>query len=266
MQRKQGFTLIELLVVIAIIAILAAILFPVFQKVRENARRASCQSNMKQLGIGVLQYVQDADESYTAQGVPNPGNNWGYQQTWIYEVQPYLKSYDVFRCPDDSHIPAAGTGPAFTYVANGAIAYGNGGWQLIGVINESRDWFNSAPRSAASINFPSDTILLTERVKMPVSNQSPDGAFSPWDTVVVGPEGSEGNQGLPGEDAVWSPPNAASNGSIAALHNGFANFAFTDGHVKSMRPSATVDTSNSTYSTGALGSKFFKLWDATRQQ
>ena len=262
MQRKQGFTLIELLVVIAIIAILAAILFPVFQKVRENARRTSCQSNMKQLSIGLIQYVQDADERYVAQGVPNAGNNWGYQLTWIYALQPYLKDYNVLRCPDDSHIPADGTGPMFSYVANGAIAYDNG-WKLIGVINESRDWFDSSPRSASAIGRPSETILLTERVKMP-TGQSPDGAFSPWDTVVVGPEGSEGSKGLPGQDPVWSPPNPASNGSVAVLHNDRTNFAFTDGHVKALRPTETVDMTP-TNSTGAAGSNFFKMWDATRQ-
>src|SRR5471030_86040 len=76
---RRGFTLIELLVVIAIIAILASILFPVFARARENARRASCMSNLKQLGLGYLQYAQDYDESFPG-GLSVPtANSWGFE-------------------------------------------------------------------------------------------------------------------------------------------------------------------------------------------
>ena len=96
-RKSSGFTLIELLVVIAIIAILAAILFPVFQKVRENARRTACLSNQKQIGLGVLQYNQDFDEKYIA-GIEKYGRGSG----WAGQLYPYVKSTGVFRCPDDS--------------------------------------------------------------------------------------------------------------------------------------------------------------------
>lgn len=96
--RNNAFTLIELLVVIAIIAILAAILFPVFARARENARRSSCQSNLKQIGLGLLQYTQDYDEMTVPINAPVSG---GYL-TWIDLVQPYMKSIQVFNCPSDS--------------------------------------------------------------------------------------------------------------------------------------------------------------------
>ena len=95
----RGFTLIELLVVIAIIAILAAILFPAFARARENARRASCMSNLKQMGLGVMQYVQDYDEKYP----PCAANNTRTDGKFLYHrLDPYIKSAQVFVCPSDA--------------------------------------------------------------------------------------------------------------------------------------------------------------------
>ena len=98
-QQKRGFTLIELLVVIAIIAILAAILFPAFARARENARRASCQSNLKQIGLGILQYTQDYDEKYPIQETVVTTDE---QTRWAYAIQPYVKSEQLFQCPSES--------------------------------------------------------------------------------------------------------------------------------------------------------------------
>jgi prepilin-type N-terminal cleavage/methylation domain-containing protein/prepilin-type processing-associated H-X9-DG protein len=108
-RQNAAFTLIELLVVIAIIAILASILFPVFGRARENARRSSCQSNMKQMGLGIMQYVQDFDEKYP-QGYwykDNLGDTQGYVH-WSGATRPYVKSEQLFVCPSD---PSGGLPP-----------------------------------------------------------------------------------------------------------------------------------------------------------
>ena len=97
---KKGFTLIELLVVIAIIAILAAILFPVFAKAREKARQSSCLSNVKQLGLGMIQYAQDYDEMLPRTAIQVPTGYYGWE-TLIY---PYVKNDQLFVCPSRTTI------------------------------------------------------------------------------------------------------------------------------------------------------------------
>ena len=92
--NQKGFTLIELLVVIAIIAILAAILFPAFAKARESARRISCVNNLKQIGMGFMQYAVEYDEKFPARVFGSVG--------WMQQLDPYIKSYQVFQCPSES--------------------------------------------------------------------------------------------------------------------------------------------------------------------
>ena len=106
---RPGFTLIELLVVIAIIAILAAILFPAFARARENARRASCMSNMKQLGLGIIQYTQDYDEMYPIGSHSLYSSNTYYDAIgWGGQIYSYVKSAQIYQCPSDTTTAPAG--------------------------------------------------------------------------------------------------------------------------------------------------------------
>jgi prepilin-type N-terminal cleavage/methylation domain-containing protein len=115
---RRGFTLIELLVVIAIIAILAAILFPVFARAREKARMTSCLSNLKQIGLGLMMYVQDYDESWPSMWVFGDCSDYGNSPWWCLGqyggiaqlMQPYVKNHQLFWCPSDSNGPS--TDPA----------------------------------------------------------------------------------------------------------------------------------------------------------
>lgn len=98
---RRAFTLIELLVIIAIIALLAAILFPVFSLARENARRSTCTSNQKQIGLALLQYAQDNDQRFPLLGAAGPPQIPGWSST----IQPYVKSWQMFQCPSEPKKP-----------------------------------------------------------------------------------------------------------------------------------------------------------------
>jgi len=201
MKRRSGFTLIELLVVIAIIAILAAILFPVFARARENARKASCMSNVKQLAVGVTMYLQDYDETFFPRfhdTIDAMGVRWypvSSQPTYF--LEPYVKNDKVFKCPSIS--------------LNWATCYGYNG--------------NLGPSVTLSrVEQVSDLVVLGD-----------DQFGSGW---YYSPSGGTGNWGAnfcktPGTGAAgiqWGV-NAP-----YGRHSEGVNVAFADGHTKWIKP------------------------------
>lgn len=181
--KKRGFTLIELLVVIAIIAILAAILFPVFARAREKARQTSCLSNLKQLGLAVQMYTQDYDETYcmSVYGVP-PNRIFTFYDAHL----PYMKNVQIFQCPSD---PRRNDLVTF-FGAFGLVTMGNFRYtSYMGnyAVFEDGDLFGmlptTTPISEAEIPFPAfNTVFydgwLTPTFNSPVTNVHNDGVNS----------------------------------------------------------------------------------------
>ena len=281
MKNKLAFTLIELLVVIAIIAILAAILFPVFAQAKAAAKKTQSLSNVKQLGLASLMYAGDFDDNYVAEGEAGPDNNWGWQMTWQMLTFPYMKSYGILLDPTDSHKNDRNfdTGPMFSYPGNGIFAAKCSpnwqGWGMVGVIQSNRSWTNdyNSPRSATGIALPTETILFATRFKMSKDSWMQggiDGVFSPWAATLLNADGVDAGNSLPGQkNGLWSAPDASYDGVIYNGYGGQSPFAFTDGHAKSMRPTQTVDISKGITAGGAGGcleSGFLKMWDSTRTQ
>ncbi|MGC4047311.1 MAG: DUF1559 domain-containing protein [Armatimonas sp.] len=280
MRRNSAFTLIELLVVIAIIAILAAILFPVFAQAREKARQTSCLSNLKQIGTATMMYVQDYDEQFyphrfNCGGATCPQYLNGATQTtdslilgggalqryyWVYLLQPYVKNFQLFKCPSNpsAFIPGQ-TALAPNCAAAGCSGNGYGGQNSYG---HNDAWMSPAgpfadpngnPQSVAQagVSRPAGTILVTDAtyygVVPDIMNQSgllQTGKFSAAElgaiqTYVNGQGAQYQNYWMNIGNSNWSysggtvtPAQALVKGK--GRHNGVINAIFVDGHAKAV--------------------------------
>lgn len=229
MKNRSGFTLIELLVVIAIIAILAAILFPVFAKAREKARQISCASNEKQLGLAFTQYSQDFDEQYPC---PLSGMSAGALrgwtgEGWAGELYPYIKSKKVFICPDDPNL-------------NSYVSYA---YNTAFVISSA-----DVPQTVtlAQLNSPAKTVMLVEcsntyyRCDVSQVNEQNDPITNGTNTsgwncnLTTGYLGADTNEYMTSNQ--WGTAQIGYGNqqlySPFGIHTNGTNFLFADGHVK----------------------------------
>jgi prepilin-type processing-associated H-X9-DG protein len=272
----------------------------VFAQAREKARQATCLSNLKQLALGVLMYQQDNDEYYpvgenttsdSANAAANDFSNW--QVT----ILPYLKSFGVYGCPDDSGAGqpspvSAGQGTLASYAANGYNEYKWNGTSVevqCGPMPLISGGENGAPMKDSQVTRPSDSILLAEVYSSDLAKSEPTAladwhqywmnttAYG-WATTITGLAWCDGGLDIPWSGGGTQPnndvpgwPNVTTGsdpymegvyGATIPHHAGnqLANFAFCDGHVKSMNPINTdLDNDNTIGSTDSTN-----LWDATR--
>jgi prepilin-type N-terminal cleavage/methylation domain-containing protein/prepilin-type processing-associated H-X9-DG protein len=238
--NNSGFTLIELLVVIAIIAILAAILFPVFAKAREKARQISCTSNEKQIDLGLLQYTQDYDEVFPMTNVP------ANVECWAQQIFPYVKSVGVLECPDNPDIQQfnptnlAPAGQNLTWMGSSdwqagcpAVPPSYGESNFVGGRVQMLDGGQPGAASNAQIDEPGNKILVAERWG-DHNNTDPPGC-----TAV--PQNQDGVGWLDWDsNGPGNYPQFTYTCELAVLHTGMSNFLFCDGHAKAMNPVNTT--------------------------
>lgn len=235
--RRSGFTLIELLVVIAIIAILAAILFPVFAQAREKARAITCISNLKQIGLGMIQYSQDNDEQVMAAW--NGSNAYPGTARWMDLTQPYIKSTAVFNCPDAAdriYVPYQ-----FAYLKEGGYAL-----NVAYYVNDT-DGTPPTPvpdqgqpsRTLADLQTPTTTIWVTD------SNGNNQNDFQiAWPNIAGQPTIQPGSTAVP--PLAWPYLQA-----IAARHQNRTNVLMCDGHAKAFTEDSLTQKANSGPTKGA---------------
>jgi len=222
---RRGFTLIELLVVIAIIAILAAILFPVFAQARDKARQTNCMSNTRQMALAMAQYIQDYDELF-----PRDTND-GQKTFWMDYIQPYVKNTSIWICPSrgttDKHVNPER--------ANQFTAYGIN-WFFLGTFYDGvkikspdgQTYVSVKTCSLAQVTAPAQTYMLAESSWRYDKQLSTDGVIY----AIYPPE-------LP-KDWTWAHPY----GCLTSRHSGGGNIAFCDGHVRWSRPEAAYRIEN----------------------
>jgi prepilin-type N-terminal cleavage/methylation domain-containing protein len=251
--KRAGFTLIELLVVIAIIAILAAILFPVFAQAREQARKATCVSNTKQLGLGTMMYVQDYDEMYpcnswdgapmgtTDNDIRQDGNRF---TLWPWRIMPYLKNKQIFVCTSD---PGSGkngwtgysTDPTDCWGIPTPISYGHnqhlfgyGGTDRPGPCGDfpAPDWaVFYQPMSLASVPSPASTYMLSDYGRGYMESWWINNLRASNYTRVYNASAPGGGASVDATDATWNARRLLPN---ASRHQLGAVITYADGHSK----------------------------------